>query len=84
MITRLIIKLISAYQIFLSALTGSTCRFYPCCSHYAKEALEIHGLFKGSYLGLKRIASCHPWHPGGYDPVPEKPALVSADPNSEN
>lgn len=50
----------------------STCRFQPTCSSYFIEALKIHGLFLGSYLGTKRIARCHPWGKNGYDPVPEK------------
>ncbi|GEJ33270.1 putative membrane protein insertion efficiency factor [Flavobacterium psychrophilum] len=58
------------YQIVISPLTPATCRFTPTCSHYTAEALQKHGLFKGSYLGAKRILSCHPWGASGYDPVP--------------
>jgi putative membrane protein insertion efficiency factor len=59
------------YQQYLSPLKGGpTCRFYPSCSHYAYEAIERHGAIKGSYLALKRVLRCHPFHPGGYDPVP--------------
>ncbi|WP_395056424.1 membrane protein insertion efficiency factor YidD [Flavobacterium sp.] len=58
------------YQIVISPLTPATCRFTPTCSHYTAEALQKHGLIKGSYLGAKRILSCHPWGRSGYDPVP--------------
>ena len=64
--------LIKVYQIVISPLTPATCRFQPTCSHYAKEALQKHGLFRGSKLAIKRILSCHPWGRSGYDPVPEK------------
>ena len=64
--------LIKIYQTFISPLTPATCRFQPTCSHYAKEALEIHGFWKGGGLALKRIFSCHPWGKSGYDPVPTK------------
>ncbi|WP_395047932.1 membrane protein insertion efficiency factor YidD [Flavobacterium sp.] len=58
------------YQIVISPLTPATCRFTPTCSHYTAEALQKHGLFKGGYLGARRILSCHPWGRSGYDPVP--------------
>ena len=64
--------LIKAYQLFISPLIPTICRFQPTCSHYTKEALEKHGLFRGGWLALKRIFSCHPWGKSGYDPVPEK------------
>jgi hypothetical protein len=64
--------LIKVYQTLISPLTPSTCRYQPTCSHYAKEALEKHGLFKGGTLALKRILNCHPWGGSGYDPVPDK------------
>lgn len=64
--------LIKFYQLFISPLTPATCRFQPTCSQYAKEALQIHGLFKGGFLAVKRIFSCHPWGRSGYDPVPKK------------
>jgi hypothetical protein len=62
--------LIRLYQYLISPLLGPTCRFYPSCSHYAREALLKHGFFKGTYLAARRILRCHPFHPGGYDPVP--------------
>ena len=66
------IFLIRVYQVALSPLIQPTCRYEPTCSHYAAEALQTHGLFKGGWLGIKRIASCHPWGGDGYDPVPPK------------
>ena len=67
---RLLVGLISAYRYFLSPFLGPSCRFYPTCSAYAAEAIETHGALRGSWLALRRIAKCHPWHPGGVDPVP--------------
>ncbi len=61
---------ITLYQKLISPLFPPTCRFYPTCSNYAKKALIKHGFFKGSYLSIKRVSKCHPFHPGGYDPVP--------------
>ncbi|WP_083452247.1 membrane protein insertion efficiency factor YidD [Candidatus Burkholderia verschuerenii] len=67
---RLLVMLIRGYQLGISPLLGHRCRFYPSCSQYAIEALQIHGACKGGWLSLRRIARCHPLHPGGYDPVP--------------
>ena len=67
---RVLLVLISAYRILLSPLFGASCRFYPTCSTYALEAIETHGAVKGTWLALMRISKCHPWHPGGVDPVP--------------
>lgn len=64
------VVLIRFYQLVISPLTPPSCRFTPTCSHYTLEALKKHGLFKGSWLGVKRIAKCHPWGKSGYDPVP--------------
>ncbi len=61
--------LIRIYQWTISPLLGANCRFYPSCSQYAYEALRKHGLFKGSYLAVRRLARCHPWHEGGVDHV---------------
>jgi putative membrane protein insertion efficiency factor len=63
--------LIRLYQVGISPFTPSTCRFQPTCSSYCIEALKVHGLFYGTFLGAKRILSCHPWGKSGYDPVPE-------------
>ena len=62
---------IRLYQFALSPWTGNSCRFYPTCSEYAKAAIEKHGAVHGVWLATKRILRCHPWHPGGVDPVPE-------------
>ncbi|MCH8897335.1 MAG: membrane protein insertion efficiency factor YidD [Chloroflexi bacterium] len=61
---------ISAYQRVLSPYLPSSCRYSPSCSHYSQEAIERHGMLKGGWLGLKRLARCHPWGSRGYDPVP--------------
>ena len=66
------IFLIGIYQRFISPILPSACRYTPTCSHYAVEALQTHGIFKGSWLAAKRIASCNPWGGSGYDPVPKK------------
>lgn len=67
---RLLIGAIRVYQIALSPYFGSQCRFSPTCSEYAKEAVARHGALKGSWLAARRIGRCHPYHPGGHDPVP--------------
>jgi putative membrane protein insertion efficiency factor len=67
---RFLHALLAAYRYTLSPLLGRNCRFFPSCSEYAMEALERHGALRGSWLALRRVARCHPWHPGGYDPVP--------------
>ena len=61
---------IRLYQRFVSPFLGPRCRYYPSCSHYALQAVQRFGTLRGSWLTLKRLACCHPWHPGGYDPVP--------------
>ncbi|MCS7088158.1 MAG: membrane protein insertion efficiency factor YidD [Thermoflexales bacterium] len=62
--------LVRIYQLTLSQALPPSCRFYPSCSEYTYQAIEKYGALKGSWLGLKRILRCHPFHPGGYDPVP--------------
>lgn len=69
---KVFIKLIRLYQRYISTLTPPTCRFQPTCSNYAVEAISEYGVIKGTWLGTKRILKCHPFHPGGYDPVPPK------------
>jgi len=68
----LLLALIDAYRLLLSPFFGTQCRFYPTCSAYAREAIEVHGSLRGSWLAVKRILKCHPWHPGGVDPVPPR------------
>lgn len=75
---RLLLALAHTYQYLISPLLGPRCRFQPSCSHYAIEALESHGALRGSWLALRRLLRCHPWHPGGYDPVPMR------NPNQEH
>jgi len=65
-----LLALIRGYQLVLRPLFGANCRFHPSCSDYAREAVERHGALSGAWLAVKRIARCHPYHPGGYDPVP--------------
>jgi putative membrane protein insertion efficiency factor len=66
-------RLVRGYQLVLSPLKGGpTCRFHPTCSAYALEALQTHGALHGSWLALRRVGRCHPFSPGGHDPVPQK------------
>jgi hypothetical protein len=67
---RFFLSLLAFYRRWLSPMLGSHCRYYPSCSQYAQEAIQHHGLGRGLWLSLKRICRCHPWHPGGVDPVP--------------
>lgn len=66
------IKLVRGYQIMISPWLGSNCRFHPTCSAYMIQAIKIHGFFKGTWLGTKRLFRCHPWGGQGFDPVPPK------------
>ncbi|CAK0772143.1 putative membrane protein insertion efficiency factor [Gammaproteobacteria bacterium] len=68
---KFLILLVQGYRYLLSPLLGSRCRFYPTCSQYALEALERHGARWGVWLTLRRLSRCHPWRPGGVDPVPD-------------
>ncbi len=63
---------IKLYQLLISPLLGSNCRFQPTCSQYAYDSVQDHGMLKGFVLAAKRIGKCHPWHEGGFDPVPKK------------
>lgn len=68
---RLVAALIRLYQLTISPLLGPTCRFTPSCSEYTLLAVDKHGVVQGVWLGVRRLLKCHPFHPGGYDPVPE-------------
>jgi len=71
-VKRLVLALIRAYQLTVSRLVPpGTCRFYPTCSAYGYEAIERHGILRGGWLALRRVCRCHPFNPGGYDPVPD-------------
>jgi len=70
MVKKILIVLIRGYQKFISPFLGNNCRFSPTCSEYFILAVEKYGVFKGIYLGVKRIVKCHPFNPGGYDPLP--------------
>ncbi|HHN64341.1 MAG TPA: membrane protein insertion efficiency factor YidD [Nitrospirae bacterium] len=69
MMKKFLILLIKFYQLFISPVLPGSCRFVPTCSEYSKEAIRKYGALKGSLLTIKRISKCHPFHPGGYDPV---------------
>lgn len=66
------VKLVAAYRRVVSPLLGDNCRYRPTCSEYTQDALRYHGLFRGGWMATKRISRCHPWHDGGYDPVPPR------------
>ena len=74
MIKRLLITLIDGYRLLLSPFFGAQCRFYPTCSAYAREAIDVHGSVRGTWLAVRRILRCNPWCAGGVDPVPPRPA----------
>ncbi|GAB1372130.1 membrane protein insertion efficiency factor YidD [Candidatus Kapaibacterium sp.] len=68
----ILMGIIKFYQMAISPILPQSCRFYPTCSHYAYGSIERFGFFKGSWLAIKRISRCHPFNPGGFDPIPEK------------
>ena len=68
----ILVRLIAVYRYALSPFFGQHCRFHPTCSEYAQTAIMRHGVMRGSWLATKRLARCHPWHPGGVDPVPDR------------
>lgn len=67
---KILTSLIRAYQVLISPYLAPSCRYTPTCSCYAKESIEVHGALRGSWLAIKRVVRCHPFHEGGYDPVP--------------
>ena len=74
----LLIWLLKGYRFAISPLYGQVCRFHPTCSAYALEAVTEHGALRGSWLAARRVGRCHPWNPGGYDPVPPRRARRSS------
>lgn len=67
---RVLVEIVHVYQLLISPLLPpNSCRFYPSCSHYAVDAIEKYGVWKGIWLAARRLSKCHPWHEGGYDPV---------------
>ena len=82
-VTGVVALLIRGYRYAISPLFGQHCRFHPSCSAYALDAIESHGLARGGLLALRRLGKCHPWHPGGFDPVPDdnlrNPSGIAAD-----
>lgn len=66
----IVLAMIRFYRRWISPVLPPSCRFYPSCSEYTYQAIEKHGLRRGGWLGLRRLSRCHPWHPGGFDPVP--------------
>lgn len=80
LLSMLIVGLIRFYQYVISPLLGPRCRFWPSCSYYAIDAVRLHGPLRGTWLASKRILKCHPWHPGGIDPVPSR---CNCDENSD-
>jgi putative membrane protein insertion efficiency factor len=79
---RILVLLIRGYQLFVSPLLGPRCRFYPSCSAYAVEAITTHGALRGTYLAARRLLRCHPWNPGGPDPVPPSRSRSGSAPTS--
>ncbi|WP_084005370.1 membrane protein insertion efficiency factor YidD [Gilvimarinus polysaccharolyticus] len=80
----LAVKLIHIYRYLLSPWVGNQCRFYPTCSHYSEEAINRFGFIKGVYLTFCRLLKCHPWHPGGFDPIPDNNLTKSQTTNGKD
>ncbi len=78
MVAKALILFIRLYQLTLSPLLGNVCRFHPSCSNYGLKCLEYHGAIRGSWLTLRRLSRCHPFHPGGYDPPPPPAGSIQA------
>jgi putative membrane protein insertion efficiency factor len=87
-IARALVAPIRFYQRFVSPALPASCRYYPTCSAYAVESLQVHGALRGGWLSVRRIARCHPWHAGGFDPVPPRrersAAAVSSPPGDSS
>jgi putative membrane protein insertion efficiency factor len=81
---QLLIWLLKGYRFAISPLYGQVCRFYPTCSAYALEAVTQHGALRGSWLAARRVGRCHPWNPGGYDPVPPPRGADLPTPSAES
>jgi uncharacterized protein len=81
--TRLLLLLLRIYKLAISPYLGRNCRFYPSCSDYAQEAIKRHGPLKGTLLSGARLCKCHPWHEGGYDPVPAAKERVDSRPQQQ-
>ena len=79
-VARVLLALLALYRRGVSPLLGPRCRFLPSCSAYAVEAVEVHGAARGSWLAVRRLVRCHPFHPGGHDPVPPARASATIDP----
>jgi len=77
LLQRVLLFLLRIYQLCISPLLGQNCRFYPSCSNYAMEAIREYGALKGCLMAAKRLCKCHPWHPGGFDPVHKNPSVAS-------
>jgi putative membrane protein insertion efficiency factor len=80
----LLIALLKAYRFAISPLYGQVCRYHPSCSAYALEAVTVHGSVRGSWYAVRRVGRCHPWAPGGYDPVPAVVPSRSADQQTDS
>jgi putative membrane protein insertion efficiency factor len=80
---RALLLLVRVYQVFFSALMPSACKFYPSCSHYAADALRVHGARRGSWLALRRVSRCHPFTRGGVDLVPDAAGLPQNNPQND-
>ncbi|HVN12442.1 MAG TPA: membrane protein insertion efficiency factor YidD [Kineosporiaceae bacterium] len=76
-----VVLLLRIWQLVVSPVYGQTCRFYPSCSSYALEAVDRHGLVRGGWLAVRRLGRCHPWNPGGVDPVPPKGRTAPGEPD---
>lgn len=82
LVARVLMAAIAFYRRFISPLYASRCRYYPSCSAFTREAIEVHGAARGTWMGIKRVGRCHPWREGGYDPVPRPDAESTAEPSA--